>query len=216
MIRVIMADDHPLVRAGLKHLLIECPDIEFAGEVDNGIDLIAKVRAERFDVVLLDMFMPGRNGIELIKQIKSEFPKLPIVILSTHKEDMFALRTIKAGAAGYLCKDYAASSLVDAIRKVAGGGRYISENVAELMARELNTPEQETALHKLLSDREYEVFLLVAAGHGTTTIAERLNLSVKTVSTHKARIKDKTKLANTSEIVRYALKHNLIPSTDGG
>jgi two-component system invasion response regulator UvrY len=214
MIRVLMADDHPLLREGLKHLLSDCSDIEFAGEVDNGFALLAKLRTESFDVVLLDLFMPGKSGIELIKQLKSEFPKLPVLVLSTHKEDIYAVRTLKAGAAGYLCKDYAASGLVDAIRKVASGGCFISPTVAELMAKEMQGSTQEVLPHTLLSDREYQVFLLTAAGQGTTEIAEQLNLSVKTVSTHKARIRDKTKLATTSDIVRYALKHKLIAEGD--
>lgn len=210
MIRVLMADDHPLVREGLKHLLADCADIEFAGEVDNGFDLIAKVRSGQYDVILMDMFMPGKSGIELITQVKTEQPKLPILVLSTHKEDMYALRTLKAGASGYLCKDFAASGLVGAIRKVAAGGCFISPAVAELMAKDLLAPMQSAEPHSLLSNREYQVFLLIAAGEGCTDIAERLNLSVKTVSTHKARIKEKMKLDNTSDFVRYALKHHLI------
>ena len=209
-----MADDHPLLREGLKHLLSDCPDMQFAAEVDNGFDLVASLRSETFDVVLLDLFMPGKSGIELIKQIKNEFPKLPVLVLSTHKEDIYAVRALKAGAAGYMCKDYAAAGLVDAIRKVAGGGCFISQTVAELMAKEMHVPKDEALPHTLLSDREYQVFLLTASGLGTTDIAERLNLSVKTVSTHKARIRDKTRLATTSDIVRYAIKHKLIAEGD--
>ncbi|MCG8312141.1 MAG: response regulator transcription factor [Pseudomonadales bacterium] len=210
MIKVIMADDHPLVRAGLKHLLADCPDMEFAAEVDNGNDLIAELRNQSYDVVLLDMIMPGRSGIELIKQLKSEHAKLPIIVISTHKEDMFAVRALKAGAAGYICKDYAASNLVEAIRKVAHGGLYISATVAELMAQELHSPSKDLAPHSLLSDREYQVFLLVAEGKGTNDIADQLNVSAKTISTHKARIKDKMKLSNDSDFVHYALKNGLI------
>jgi len=215
MIRVLIADDHPLVKAGLKHLLLDCQDIEFAGEVDNGFELLAKVRNDSFDVVLLDLFMPGKSGIELIKQLKHEFPKLPILILSTHKEDIYAVRTLRAGASGYICKDYAASDLVKAIRKVAGGGRFISSTVAELMAIELQAPQQEVLPHTLLSDREYQVFLLTVSGLGTSEIADQLNLSVKTVSTHKARIKDKMKMSNTAELLRYAIKHNLVAEDSG-
>lgn len=216
MIRVIMADDHPLLREGLKHLLSDCPDMQFAGEVDNGHALIDSLRSEAFDVVLLDLFMPGKSGIELIKQLKNEFPKIPVLVLSTHKEDIYALRTLKAGAAGYMCKDHAASALVDAIRKVASGGCFISPAVAELMAKDMHVTREEALPHTLLSDREYQVFLLTASGKGTTEIAEQLNLSVKTVSTHKARIRDKTKLATTSDIVRYALKHQLVSESNSG
>lgn len=215
MIRVIIADDHPLVRAGLKHVLDECADMELADEVDNGNDLITCVRQAKFDVVLLDMVMPGRSGIELIKQLKHEFPKLPIIVLSTHKEDMFALRTIKAGVSGYLCKDYAADSLVQAIRKVADGGMFISPSVAELLAKDLHAPAQQEDLpHKLLTDREFQIFLLVAENMGSTEIADRLNLSIKTVSTHKARIKQKMQLGKDSDFVLYALKHHLAGDSD--
>jgi two-component system, NarL family, invasion response regulator UvrY len=214
VIRVVIADDHPLVRAGLKHVLVDCTDIVFAGEVANGADLARKLREASFDVVLLDMFMPGRSGMELIKQIRSEHPRLPILVLSTHKEDVFALRALKLGASGYLCKDYAAESLVDAIRKVAGGGLFISPAVAELMARDLHRPVQQMLPHKLLSDREFEVFLLIAKGLASSTIAARLNVSIKTVSSHKARIREKTGLGNNAEIVRYALRHGLATDND--
>ncbi len=215
MIRAIIADDHPLVREGLKHILAECPDIELGAEANDGSELISALRQGEFDVILLDMFMPGRSGIELIKQLKSEFATTPIIVLSTHKEDIFALRTLKAGASGYLCKDYAASGLIDAIRKVFSGGLYISPAVAELMAQELHAPSSpDVEPHTLLSDREHQVFLLVANGLGSSEIAEQLHLSVKTVSTHKARIKEKMKLQNSAEFTRYALKHGLIEESD--
>lgn len=210
MIRVVMAEDHPLVRRGLKDLLAECTDLILASEVENGNDLLQALRSQPFDVVLMDMSMPGRNGIELLKQVKSENPKLPVVVLSAHKEDMFAVRALKAGASAYLCKDAAATNLVAALRKAAMGGCFISPEVAELMAKNLRTPSEDTAPHTLLSDREYQVFLLLAKGLGLTEIAEQLNLSVKTVSTHKTRIRDKTKLSNVSDLVQYAIKHSLI------
>lgn len=210
MIRVVMAEDHPLVRRGLKDLLAECTDLTLASEVENGNDLLQALRSQPFDVVLMDMSMPGRNGIELLKQVKSENPKLPVVVLSAHKEDMFAVRALKAGASAYLCKDAAATNLVAALRKAAMGGCFISPEVAELMAKNLRTPSEDTAPHTLLSDREYQVFLLLAKGLGLTEIAEQLNLSVKTVSTHKTRIRDKTKLSNVSDLVQYAIKHSLI------
>lgn len=210
MIRVVMAEDHPLVRRGLKDLLAECTDLILASEVENGNDLLQALRSQPFDVVLMDMSMPGRNGIELLKQVKSENPKLPVVVLSAHKEDMFAVRALKAGASAYLCKDAAATNLVAALRKAAMGGCFISPEVAELMAKNLRTPSEDTAPHTLLSDREYQVFLLLAKGLGLTEIAEQLNLSVKTVSTHKTRIRDKTKLSNVSDLVQYAIKHGLI------
>lgn len=210
MIRVVMAEDHPLVRRGLKDLLAECSDLTLAGEVENGNDLLQMLRSQAFDVVLMDMSMPGRNGIELLKQVKSEHPKLPVVVLSAHKENMFAVRALKAGAAAYLCKDSAATNLVAALRKVSMGGCFISPEVAELMAKNLHAPSAEETPHSRLSDREYEVFLLLARGMGLTKISTQLNLSVKTVSTHKTRIKEKMKLANMSDLVHYAIKYQLI------
>lgn len=210
MIRVVMAEDHPLVRRGLKDLLAECTDLTLASEVENGNDLLQALRSQAFDVVLMDMSMPGRNGIELLKQVKSEYPKLPVVVLSAHKEDMFAIRALKAGASAYLCKDSAATNLVSALRKAAMGGCFISPEVAELMAKNLRAPKETSAPHTSLSDREYQVFLLLAKGLGLTEIAEQLNLSVKTVSTHKTRIREKTQLGNVSDMVQYAIKHNLI------
>lgn len=209
MLKVIVADDHPLVRAGLRQLLSDQPDMELAGEVENGQELMQIVRKTPFDLVLLDMTMPGKSGLELLKQLKLEFPKLPVLILSTHKEDIYAVRSIKAGASGYICKDYAASDLVVAIRKAAAGGRYISPTVADLMAKEMLAPKQEVLLHQLLSNREYQVFLLIADGMTSSDIARELNLSIKTISTHKARIKEKMNLNSDSEIVRYAIKHEL-------
>lgn len=215
MIRVLMADDHPLMRAGLKHILDECDDIELVAEVDNGHDVITRVREGGIDVVVLDMFMPGRNGIDLIKQVKAEAPQLPILVLSAHKEDLYAVRTIKAGASGYLCKDYAASELLTAIRRVAVRKCYIAPAVAELMARDFHDAAQADLPHTRLTDREYQIFLLLVAGKGGSEIASQLNLSAKTVSTHKTRIKEKMGLDSTSDLVCYAMRHGLM-ADDGG
>lgn len=215
MIRVVIADDHPLVRDGMKYLLSDCNDIELSAEVDNGNSLLEMIRSREFDVVLMDMIMPGRNGIELLKLIKHEFPKIPVLVLSTHKEDIYAVRAIKAGASGYLCKDYAGSSLVDAIRKVAAGGRYITPVVAELMATEINSTRQEALPHTLLSDREYQVFMLTLSGKGSMEVANELNLSIKTVTTHKARIKSKLKLSSATEMLTYAINNGLFPKQGG-
>lgn len=212
MINVISADDHPLVRAGLAYLFDKSSDIHLAAEVDNGNDLLKKLREQLFDVAVVDIQMPGRNGIELISQIKKEFPNLPVIVLSTHKEELFALRTLKAGASGYICKDYTGTELVDAIHKVASGQRYISSAVADLMASEINNPRDTMARHQLLSDREYQVFLMIARGIGSTVIADRLSLSIKTVSTHKTRIKEKMKFSGDADFIHYALKHGLIES----
>jgi DNA-binding NarL/FixJ family response regulator len=210
MIRILIADDHAILRAGLKHLLSDASDIVVVGEAGSGNDALALVRELPCDLIVLDMSMPGRSGIELIRQIKAERPKLPILILSMHKEDIFAVRALRAGAAGYLCKDNAESQLEAAIRKVAGGGLYINQAVAEKLAQEMVGGNSPSLPHTQLSDREYQVFRDIAAGLGVTEIGVRLNLSVKTVSTHKARIMQKMGFANTAELVQYAVKHQLL------
>jgi DNA-binding NarL/FixJ family response regulator len=209
MIRILIADDHTILRDGLKQILAECDDMAVGGEAENGFEVMSKVREEDWDVLVLDMSMPGRSGIELIKQVKSEKPKLPILILSMHKEDLYAIRTLKAGASGYLSKDSASAQLVNAIRKVASGGMFINAAVAEKLAFGLHRPS-DALPHTLLSDREYQVFLMLVYGKGSTEIADDLNLSVKTVSTHKTRIFEKMGLDNLSGLVKYALRHKLV------
>lgn len=212
MIRILIADDHTILRDGLKQILSECRDMVVAGEADNGLDALKRVCEEEWDVVVLDMSMPGKSGIELVKQIKSEKPKLPILILSMHKEDQYAVRTLKAGASGYLCKDSASAQLVSAIRKVANGGIFISPEVAEKLAHGLR-PMSDAPPHTLLSDREYQVFMMLVQGKGLTEIADELNLSVKTVSTHKTRIQEKMNADNLSVLIKYAIKHDLLDET---
>lgn len=214
MIRILIADDHDILRAGLKHILQDSGDIVVAGEASDGYQVLAQVRAEKWDAIVLDLSMPGKSGIELIKQIKGEFPRLPILILSMHKEDLYAVRALKAGASGYLCKDSAETLLVQAIRKVAGGGLFIDQAVAEKLAVEMLTGATGGAPHSRLTDREYQIFLLVARGHGVTDISRQLNLSVKTVSTHKTRILEKMELANTAELIHYAIRHELVDGVD--
>ncbi|HJV49907.1 MAG TPA: response regulator transcription factor [Noviherbaspirillum sp.] len=209
MIKILIADDHTILRDGLKQILSECPDMTVEGEADNGFDALAKVRERNWDVVVLDMAMPGKSGIDLLRQIKSEKPKLPVLVLSMQKENQYAVRTLKAGASGYLCKDSASADLVQAIRKVAGGGMFISPAVAENLALGLTT-EVAAPPHTLLTDREYEVFRLIASGLGVTAIGEQLHLSVKTISTHKTRIMQKMNFASTTDLIRYALRHGLI------
>lgn len=213
MIRILIADDHTILREGLKQILSECRDMVVAGEADNGLEALKKVREEEWDVVVLDMSMPGKSGIELVKQMKSERPKLPILILSMHKEDQYAVRTLKAGASGYLCKDSASAQLVSAIRKVANGGIFISPDVAEKLAHGLR-PMSDAPPHTLLSDREYQVFMMLVQGKGLTEIAADLNLSVKTVSTHKTRIQEKMNAENLSVLIKYAIKHDLLDEAD--
>ncbi len=215
MIRILIADDHGILRAGLKHILQETGDIVVAGEASDGNETLAQVRSGTWDALVLDLSMPGRSGIELIKQIKTEFPRLAILVLSMHKEDIYAVRALKAGASGYLCKDNAESQLADAIRKVAAGGLFISSSVAERFTRETLTGGIVTeSPHTRLSDREYQIFLLIVGGLSVTAIAQQLNLSVKTVSTHKASILSKMGMTNTADLVRYAVRHGLIEGSD--
>jgi DNA-binding NarL/FixJ family response regulator len=209
MIKVLIADDHQILRDGLKQLLAEYDDIQVAGEASNGNEALKKIRDEDWNVVVLDMSMPGKSGIELIKQIKAEKPKLPILILSMHKEEQYAVRTLKAGASGYLSKDSAATQLVQAIRKVAGGGGFLSPEVAQKLALGM-VQTSDAPPHTLLTDREFQIFQLIASGTGISEIANDLHLSVKTVSTHKTRLLQKMNLTNTSDLIRYAIKYRLV------
>ena len=208
MIRVVIADDHTILREGLRQLLSTAPEIEVVDEASDGHEVMARVREREFDVLLLDMSMPGRSGIELIRQVRAEKPKLRILVLSMHEEEQYAVRAIKAGASGYLTKDSAATQLVTAIRKVASGGAFITAEVAEQLALGA-MPDVEGPLHARLSDREYEVFQLLVAGISVTDIATRLNLSAKTVSTHKARLMEKLGIDNPADLVKYAMQHKL-------
>jgi len=214
VIRVLLADDHAIVRAGLKEILADTGDIEVAGEAANGQEVLARVSAQDFDVAVLDMSMPGRNGIELIKLVKREKPKLRILVLSMHSEEQYAVRALKAGASGYLSKESAADELVAAIRRIAGGGAYVTPETAERLALGA-APRAETAAHTLLSDREFQVFQMIARGASVSEIARELSLSVKTISTHKTRIMDKMGLANQAELIRYALEHQLLDEPPG-
>ncbi len=209
MIRVLLADDHAIVRAGLKEILANTGDITVAAEATNGQEVMERIRGHDYDVAVLDMSMPGRSGIELIKQVKDEKPKLRILVLTMHSEEQYAVRALKAGASGYLTKDSAAEQLVAAIRKIAAGGAYVSPETAERLALGAS-PRAEAALHTLLSDREFQVLQLIAGGQSVGGIAKRLALSVKTVSTHKTRILQKMGLANQAELIRYALEHKLL------
>ncbi len=209
MIHILIADDHDILRAGLKHILADSGDIVVAGEAGNGIEAVGLLRSGQWDAIVLDLTMPGRNGIELIKQIKSEFPKLPILILSMHKEDIYAVRALKAGASGYLCKDNAEAQLAEAIRKVVGGGLFINQSVSEKLTMDILQGRHNQLPHNRLTDREYQIFLLLVQGLGVSEIGRQLSLSVKTVSTHKASILAKMGLGNTAELVRYAIQHGL-------
>ena len=209
MIRVLLADDHAMVRAGLKEILAATGDILVAGEAANGQEVLVQVRGHDYDVAVLDMTMPGRSGIEMIKLVKTEKPKLKILVLSMHGEAQYAVRALKAGASGYLTKESAADQLVAAIRRIAGGGAYVSPETAERLALDA-APRTEAAPHTLLSNREFQVFQMIVKGVSVTEIAKQLSLSVKTVSTHKTRMMEKMGLANQAELIRYALEYKLL------
>ena len=213
MIRIVIADDHTIVREGLKQVLAAAGDLAVIAEAQNGAEVMQRVRELDFDMLLLDMSMPGKSGIELIKQVRNEKPKLRILVLSMHEEAQYAVRALKAGAAGYLTKESASDLLVTAIRKVAAGGAYITAAVAEQFALGAMA-DTSGPRHAALSDREYQVFEMLVAGKSITDIADRLNLSVKTVSTHKAHIMQKMGMTNHSELIRYAINHRLIDDPD--
>jgi len=207
--RVFIADDHAIVREGLRRILAAAASIEVVGEGKDSREVLDAVRAGGFDVLLLDLQMPGRSGVDLIKQVRSERPALRILVLSMHDEQQYAERAIRAGAAGYLTKDTAAKQLVAAIDRVAAGGMYITTAAAEALALRLQTPNEDLP-HKRLTDREYEVLRLLAAGESVSGIAERLHLSVKTISTHKTHVLEKMRLGSLAALVRYAIEHDLL------
>ena len=209
MIRIVIADDHAIVREGLKRIVAAGEDMEVLAEAADGSEVMQRVRELEFDVLVLDLSMPGRSGMELIKLAKSEKPRLRILVLSMHQELQYAVRAIKSGASGYLTKESAPGELVLALRKIAGGGAYVTSEVAEQLALGA-MPGSAAASHDMLSPREFEVFRLLAAGATVTDIAGRLNVSVKTVSTHKANLMQKMSLQNQSELVRYAIRHGLV------
>jgi len=208
-IKVFIADDHAIVREGLKQILAETRDIVVAGEAENGLDAIKLFRKSECQVMLLDISLPDRNGIEVLKQIKKEKPELAVLMLSMHREDQYAIRALKAGAAGYLTKQSAPRELVTAIRQVAGNLKYISAALAQELANHVND-DHEAPLHESLSDREYQTLTMIASGKTVGTIAKELSLSVKTVSEYRARLLVKMKLKNSAELTHYAIKNQLI------
>lgn len=208
-IRVLIADDHAIVRQGFKQIFSETDDLVVAGEADDGAEALQLARQIEWDVFLLDVTMPNRNGIDTLKQLKKEFPRLPVLILSMHPEEQYAVRAIKAGASGYLTKQSAPEQLVTAIRQVARGKKYVSPAVAEQLANAIST-DTEKLPHELLTDREFQVFRLIAAGKPLTQIAEELNLAVATISTFRTRIIEKTGLKSNAEMIRYGIEHGLV------
>lgn len=206
--KILIADDHPVVRHGLKQILALHPGVVVVGEAKNGNEALELARKLEWDVAILDYSMPGRSGLDLIKEIKREHPKRPVLILSMHPEELHATRVLKAGGAGYINKESVSEELMAAIRKVVGGGKYVSPALAERLALGL-APDTEKPLHETLSDREYRVMWLLATGKPIKQIARELFLSPSTVSTYRARILDKLQLANNAQLVQYAIKHQL-------
>ena len=209
MIKVMITDDHAIVRQGLTQILSETGDITVTGEAEAGFQAIRIIRQHDFDVMLLDISLPDRNGIEVLKQIRKERPALAVLMLSMHNENEFAIRALKAGAAGYLNKQSAPAQLVTAIRQVAAGQKFITPALAMELANAITT-DVDRPPHAMLSDREYQTLCLIAAGRGLSEISEEMCLSPKTVSVYRARLMDKLKLSNNSELIRYAIKHHLV------
>jgi two-component system, NarL family, invasion response regulator UvrY len=206
--RLLIADDHAVVREGVKRILTTMNDC-LVGEASNGQELIAKATVEAWDVVLLDISMPGRNGLDVLRQLKSTCPLLPVLVFSMHPEQQYAMRAFKAGAAGYLTKESIPEELVTAIRKVVQGGRYVSPAMAEYLVDEVARPSDAPA-HSILSDRELQVLCLLASGKTVTQIAAELSLSVKTVSTHRSRMLEKMHMKTNAELIHYAIRHRLV------
>ncbi len=208
MIKVIIADDHPIVRAGMKQVLMDFEDIFVAAEAGDGEGLLKKIKENQFDVVLLDITMPGMGGLDALKRIRTLKKDLPVLMLSIHDEEQFALRSLKAGAAGYLTKGSAPDELVRAIRQVSKGRKYISQDFAEKLATELQQDIRRLP-HERLSDRELQVLCMMAAGKTASGMAAELNISVKTVSTYRSRILEKMGMATNAELIAYAVKNNI-------
>ena len=209
-IRVLIADDHAIVREGLKQIIGDSALITVAGEAENAQQAIQKVREGGFDVLLLDISMPDRNGIDVLKQVKKELPSLPVLMLTMHREDQYAIRAMKAGASGYLTKQSAPSELVNALQLVASGRKYITPSLAEEMAN-LMGDDPAKPLHETLSDREFQTLIMIASGKTVTEIAVELSLSVKTISMYRARLLQKMRLRHNAELTHYAMRHKLVP-----
>jgi DNA-binding NarL/FixJ family response regulator len=209
MITIVVADDHAVVRRGLKEILADETDIEIGAEASTAQELLELVRKRPWDAVVLDISLPGRSGLEVLAELKEERPALPVLVHTMHPEDQFALRAFRAGAAGYLTKDSAPTELVKAIRKIVAGGKYVGASLAEKLAASMNAKAVE-APHQRLSDREFEVFRLLATGKTVSQIADQLSLSVKTISTYRSRILDKMSLTNNAELMRYALQYKVV------
>jgi two-component system invasion response regulator UvrY len=209
MIRILIGDDHTILREGLKQILAETSNLMVAGEAASGQEVLRSLREGEFDVVLLDISLEDRSGLDVLKQIRVEWPALPVLMLTMHPEEEYAVRALRAGAAGYLTKKSALTELVSAIHKVAGGGRYVSASLGEVLARTL-APKAPARPHEGLSDREFQVFGMLVSGTRLSDIARHLGVSVKTISTHRARILSKMRMQTVAALIRYAVENQLV------
>jgi two-component system invasion response regulator UvrY len=212
--QVLIADDHPIIRYGFRCLLRDCDDIEVGGEASDGHETLNMIRGQPWSLLVLDLSMPGRNGLELIKMVKAERPRLPVLVFSEFREDLYAVRAIRAGASGYLCKKTGADQLLMAMRQIAAGSVFFSHKVTELLATD-PVRDGEQLPHTRLTDREYGIFSRIISGAKLTDIADELSLSIKTVSTHKSNILEKMTLGGQVEMVRYAIEHKLLDAAGG-
>ncbi|MBM2816673.1 MAG: response regulator with a DNA-binding domain [Ignavibacteria bacterium] len=209
MIQIIIVDDHAVVRKGLKQILDETPDLKVVDEAGSGLELLEKLKINTYDVVLLDISMPGKDGLDTLKDIKMEKPELPVLIFTVYPEEQYAIRLLKAGAAGYINKESSPEELIDAIRKVARGRKYISLNLAEILASNIDGGGEQP-MHDALSDREFQVMCLIASGKTVTEIANLLMLSINTISTYRNRILEKMNMKTNAELTHYAIKNRLV------
>jgi two-component system invasion response regulator UvrY len=208
-LKILIADDHAVVRQGLKQILGGIPELSLVGEADNGESALDKLRAENWDVLVLDMSMPGRGGLDILKDVRRERPQTRVLVLSMHPEDQFAVRLLKAGASGYLTKESAPEELINAVRKVMTGGKYVSATLAEKLAFDVDR-DADQPLHETLSDREFQVLRMMASGQTVQQIADELLLSAKTISTYRARVLEKLKLKSNAELIYYAIQNRLV------
>lgn len=209
MIRVLIADDHAVVREGVKQIVADAPDIEVADEAASGQETLDKTLTDDFDVILLDITMPGKSGLDILKELKVQRPDIRVLVLTMHPEAQYAVRVLKLGACGYLAKESAPDELLTAVRRVAQGGRYISQSLSEELASRLRRREQEHP-HQTLSDREYQVLCLIALGKSTNDIAQELVLGAKTIRTYRSRLLRKMRMKNDAELIRYAIRNRLV------
>jgi two-component system, NarL family, invasion response regulator UvrY len=214
MIKILIADDHPVVREGLKQIISKGTDILVAGEALNGQEVIDKLSTDQFDVVVLDLNIPGRDGFDVLREMRHTHPKVPVLVLSIYPENQVGIRVLRAGASGFMNKDTAPRELIQAIRKIHSGGKYVSSALAEKLAEEVSIQDHDVP-HKLLSDREFQVLCMIASGKSIRDIAAELSLSEKTVRTYRDRVFEKMTLKNDVEITHYAIQHNLIEPIGG-